>query len=68
MISLNRHESSQETQIAYIRLYLERAKQAFVEAGETYKPSKAEQKLMHSTQVYYSLTKSGFYRRLFWRL
>ncbi len=35
---------SQDTQIAYIRLYLERAKQAFVEAGETYKPSKAEQK------------------------
>jgi hypothetical protein len=36
--------SSQETQMAYTRLYLERVKQALVEAGETYKPSKAEQK------------------------
>lgn len=36
--------SNQETQMAYTRSYLERAKQALVEAGETYKPSKTEQK------------------------
>lgn len=52
--------SNQETQMAYTRSYLERAKQALVEAGETYKPSKTEQKLMHSTQAFVSLTKSDF--------
>ncbi len=37
-------DPSQESQIAYARLYLERAKQILVETGEIYKPSKAEQK------------------------
>ena len=35
---------ARESQIAYARLYLERAKQVLVETGEIYKPSKAEQK------------------------